>query len=221
MWAKCSASSNPQKAEPLLEAWIEKFGNRVYSPLTRTERVGEEDFILQAAKLAAKYQVGVVAHNDVHFLLNRTILRRMKPVSVLPMVMFWVTTNAPNPTALNNILKRPSKCLNCFQTFQVPLNTYEIAKRCNVSLQLGTYFLPDFPIPRWLYHRHTYFEHLSRTGLEQRLNHLYPVENVVKTGQRFASPYDERIKYEVDIIPENGIPRLLPDRHGFLSSGQK
>ena len=31
-------SSNPQKAEPLLEAWIEKFGNRVYLALTRTHR---------------------------------------------------------------------------------------------------------------------------------------------------------------------------------------
>jgi DNA polymerase-3 subunit alpha len=61
-------SSNPQKAEPLLEAWQEKFGNRVYLALTRTDRAGEEDFIQEAVKLAAKYQIGVVAHNDVHFI---------------------------------------------------------------------------------------------------------------------------------------------------------
>jgi DNA polymerase III, alpha subunit (EC 2.7.7.7) len=30
---KMLCSSNPQKAEPLLEAWIEKFGNRVYLAL--------------------------------------------------------------------------------------------------------------------------------------------------------------------------------------------
>ena len=45
-------SSNPQKAEPLLEEWIEKFGNRVYLALTRTDRPDEEYFIAEAIKLA-------------------------------------------------------------------------------------------------------------------------------------------------------------------------
>src|SRR5690606_34527025 len=60
--------SNPQKAEPLLEEWVEKFGNRVYIALTRTSRPDEDDFILEAVKLAKKYNIGVVAHNDVHFM---------------------------------------------------------------------------------------------------------------------------------------------------------
>lgn len=80
-------SSNPQKAEPLLEEWIEKFGNRVYLALTRTDRPGEEDFIQEAAKLAAKYNIGVVAHNDVHF-IEKKISKRTKLVYVLQMVMF-------------------------------------------------------------------------------------------------------------------------------------
>ncbi|PWF32964.1 DNA polymerase III subunit alpha, partial [Yersinia pestis] len=61
-------SSNPQKAEPLLEEWVEKFGNRVYLALTRTNRPDEDNFILEAVKLAKKYNIGVVAHNDVHFM---------------------------------------------------------------------------------------------------------------------------------------------------------
>ena len=52
-------SGHPQKAEPLLEQWIEKFGNRVYLALTRTNRPQEEDFIQEAVKLAAKYNIGV------------------------------------------------------------------------------------------------------------------------------------------------------------------
>ena len=57
---KMLCSSNPQKAEPLLEEWIEKFGNRVYLALTRTDRPGEEDFIHEAVLLAKKYNIGVV-----------------------------------------------------------------------------------------------------------------------------------------------------------------
>ncbi len=71
--AKCCCSSNPQKAEPLLAEWVEKFGNRVYLPLTRTDRPGEEDFIHEAVKLAKKYNIGVVAHNDVHFITQRRL----------------------------------------------------------------------------------------------------------------------------------------------------
>ena len=65
---KMLCTSNPQKAEPLLEEWIAKFGNRVYLALCRTERSGEDDFNYEALKLAKKYNIGVVAHNDVHFM---------------------------------------------------------------------------------------------------------------------------------------------------------
>ena len=84
-------------------------------------------------------------------------------------------------------------------------NTYQIAKRCNVALQLGTYFLPDFPIPDG-YTIDTYFEHLSRTGLEERLNHLYPIAERDEDWTEIRQPYDDRIKYEVDIILKMGFP---------------
>ncbi|MEC8569403.1 MAG: DNA polymerase III subunit alpha, partial [Pseudomonadota bacterium] len=84
-------------------------------------------------------------------------------------------------------------------------NTYQIAKRCNVELQLGTYFLPDFPIPDG-YTIDTYFEHLSREGLEERLNHLYPIAERDEDWADIRKPYDERIKYEVDIILKMGFP---------------
>ena len=59
-------------------------------------------------------------------------------------------------------------------------NTYHIAKRCNVTLRLGQYFLPDYPIPEG-HTIDTFFAHLSKEGLEERLN------SVMNTGQKFAS----------------------------------
>jgi hypothetical protein len=47
--------------------------------------------------------------------------------------------------------------------------------------------LPDYPIPEG-FTIDTYFEHLSKEGLEERLELLYPVENVMKTGLRFVNP---------------------------------
>ena len=202
---KMLCSSNPQKAEPLMEAWIEKFGDRVYLALTRTERVGEEDFILQAAKLAAKYQIGVVAHNDVHFIEQDDFEAHEARVCIADGYVLS-DDKRPKPYSPEQYFKTAEQMSELFSDIPSALeNTYEIAKRCNVSLQLGTYFLPDFPIPDG-YTIDTYFEHLSRTGLEERLNHLYPVEKRGEDWAEVRQPYDERIKYEVDIILKMGFP---------------
>ncbi|USA45232.1 DNA polymerase III subunit alpha [Acinetobacter sp. C26M] len=202
---KMLSSSNPQKAEPLLEAWIEKFGNRVYLALTRTERVGEEDFIQQAVKLAAKYQIGVVAHNDVHFVKQDDFEAHEARVCIADGYVLG-DDKRPKNYSTEQYFKTGEQMSELFSDIPSAIeNTYHIARRCNVALQLGTYFLPDFPIPDG-YTIDTYFEHLSRTGLEERLNHLYPIEERDDDWAEIRKPYDERIKYEVDIILKMGFP---------------
>ncbi|ENV37425.1 hypothetical protein F959_01548 [Acinetobacter venetianus RAG-1 = CIP 110063] len=198
-------SSNPQKAEPLLEAWIEKFGNRVYLALTRTNRSGEEDFIQQAVKLAAKYQIGVVAHNDVHFVEQDDFEAHEARVCIADGYVLG-DDKRPKNYSTEQYFKTAEQMSELFSDIPSAIeNTYQIAKRCNVELQLGTYFLPDFPIPDG-YTIDTYFEHLSREGLEERLNHLYPIAERDEDWADIRKPYDERIKYEVDIILKMGFP---------------
>ncbi|KXZ63351.1 DNA polymerase III subunit alpha [Acinetobacter venetianus] len=198
-------SSNPQKAEPLLEAWIEKFGNRVYLALTRTNRSGEEDFIQQAVKLAAKYQIGVVAHNDVHFVEQDDFEAHEARVCIADGYVLG-DDKRPKNYSTEQYFKTAEQMSELFSDIPSAIeNTYQIAKRCNVELQLGTYFLPDFPIPDG-YTIDTYFEHLSREGLEERLNHLYPIAERDEDWTDIRKPYDERIKYEVDIILKMGFP---------------
>ena len=198
-------SSNPQKAQPLLEAWIEKFGNRVYLALTRTHRSGEEDFIQQAVKLAAKYQIGVVAHNDVHFVEQDDFEAHEARVCIADGYVLG-DDKRPKNYSTEQYFKTAEQMSELFSDIPSAIeNTYQIAKRCNVELQLGTYFLPDFPIPDG-YTIDTYFEHLSREGLEERLNHLYPIAERDEDWADIRKPYDERIKYEVDIILKMGFP---------------
>lgn len=202
---KMLCSSNPQKAEPLLEDWISKFGNRVYLSLTRTDRVGEEDFIVEAVKLAAKYQIGVVAHNDIHFIEQDDFYAHEARVCIADGYVLG-DDKRPKPYSPEQYFKTAEQMSELFSDIPSAIeNTYQIAKRCNVALQLGTYFLPDFPIPDG-YTIDTYFEHLSREGLEERLNHLYPIDERDEDWPDIRKPYDERIKYEVDIILKMGFP---------------
>lgn len=198
-------SSNPQKAAPLLEAWIEKFGNRVYLALTRTDRPGEEDFIQEAAKLAAQYNVGVVAHNDVHFVEKEDFEAHEARVCIADGYVL-ADDRRPRLYSPEQHFKTSDEMIELFSDIPSAIeNTYNIAKRCNVSLQLGTYFLPDYPIPDG-FTIDTYFEHLSKVGLEERLDYLYPVEKRGEDWPDIRKPYDERIDYEVGIILKMGFP---------------
>ena len=84
---KMLVSSNPQKAEPLLEEWIAKFGDRVYLALTRTNRPYEDDFISEASN----WRVNIILvwwHTMMCILFMQPIMKRMKHGYVLPMVMY-------------------------------------------------------------------------------------------------------------------------------------
>lgn len=202
---KMLCSSNPQKAEPLLEAWQEKFGNRVYLALTRTDRPGEEDYIGEAVKLAAKYHVGVVAHNDIHFIERDDFDAHEARVCIADGYVL-ADNRRPRIYSPEQYFKTTADMVELFSDIPSALeNTYYIAQRCNVSLQLGTYFLPDYPIPDG-FTIDTYFEHLSKVGLEERLNHLYPIEMRDEDWPEIRKPYDERIEYEVGIILKMGFP---------------
>ncbi|MPW44920.1 DNA polymerase III subunit alpha [Acinetobacter guerrae] len=202
---KMLCSSNPQKAEPLLQAWQEKFGNRVYLALTRTDRVGEEDYIQEAVKLAAQYNVGVVAHNDVHFVERDDFEAHEARVCIADGYVL-ADDRRPRNYSPEQYFKTAEEMSELFSDIPSALeNTYYIAQRCNVSLQLGTYFLPDYPIPEG-FTIDSYFEHLSRVGLEERLELLYPVGERDEDWSEIRKPYDERIKYEVDIILKMGFP---------------
>ncbi|MDX1677692.1 DNA polymerase III subunit alpha, partial [Arsukibacterium sp.] len=80
-------------------------------------------------------------------------------------------------------------------------NSVEIARRCNVTIRLGEYFLPAFPTGGMT--DADFLVHKSREGLEQRLLQLFPDE----TERQAKRPaYDERLQIELDVINQMGFP---------------
>ncbi|MFW2148131.1 DNA polymerase III subunit alpha [Acinetobacter sp. TY1] len=198
-------SAYPEKAEPLLEQWIEKFGNRVYLALTRTQRPMEEDFIQEAVKLAAKYNIGVVALNDVHFIRAEDYEAHEARVCIADGYVLGDSKRPKNYTP-EQYFKSSAEMIELFSDIPSAIeNTIQIAKRCTVSLRLGFNDLPDYPIPEG-HTIETYFEHLSEVGLEERLDVLYPLEKRDEDWAEIRQPYDERLKYELDIINKMGFP---------------
>ena len=80
-------------------------------------------------------------------------------------------------------------------------NTVLIAQRCNVTLRLGQYFLPQFPTGELS--TEDYLVMKAKEGLEERLVFLFPDEKV-RAERR--PEYDERLQVELDVINQMGFP---------------
>ena len=81
-------------------------------------------------------------------------------------------------------------------------NSVEIAKRCNVTVTLGEYVLPDFPTEGLSIE--DYLVKVSEEGLQERLEFLFDKD--APDFEEKRKPYDERLKVELDVINNMGFP---------------
>ena len=80
-------------------------------------------------------------------------------------------------------------------------NTLEIAKRRNLEISFGEYFLPDYPIPQGM----TIDEYLisvSKQGLEDINLSLF--NSTDDNAEQRLTTYQDRLKFELDIIIQMG-----------------
>ena len=81
-------------------------------------------------------------------------------------------------------------------------NSVEIAKRCNLTVELGKSKLPLFPIPDGM-DENAYLIERAEDGLAQRMKELYPDEG--KRAELFPV-YAERLRFETGTIVQMGFP---------------
>lgn len=198
---------NKDLAEKRLQEWQAAFPNRYYLELQRTGREGEEDYIHAAIDLAVKYQVPVVATNDVRFVASSDFDAHEARVCINSGHVL-ADPKRPKPYSQQQYLRSPTEMQALFADIPSAIeNTVEIAKRCNVSLTLGKNYLPQFPIPAGMT-TEAYFCKVGEEGLEERLDFLFG-EQFPRGTPAFAEkrkPYDERLRIELDVINKMGFP---------------
>ncbi|SCZ56016.1 DNA polymerase III subunit alpha [Thiohalomonas denitrificans] len=190
-------------AARLLTEWIRLFGDNFYLELMRTGREGEEDYLHGAIELAMAMGVPVVATNDVRFLDKGDYDSHEVRVCIHE----GRTLDDPRRSrrySEQQYLRSPQEMAELFSDIPEALeNSVEIARRCNLELKLGTYYLPDFPVPAGMT-MDEYFRQLSREGLENRLKTLFDTE--APEFSELRRPYDERLERELGVITQMGFP---------------
>ena len=196
-------SSRYAEAETALRQMMSLFPDRFYLELQRTNRADEEDYIHAAVTLAEHCDCPVVATNDVRFIESSEFEAHEARVCI------YEGRALDDPRrerrySESQYLKSPEEMTELFSDIPEALeNTVEIAKRCNVDLKFGEYFLPDYPIPEGMT-IDEFLVQVSEEGLEQRLHSLFDTSTDDYPAKREA--YYQRLKFELDIIIQMGFP---------------
>jgi DNA polymerase-3 subunit alpha len=196
-------ANNPALAEEYLANWMQLFPGRFFIELQRTGRAFEEQYIQQSVALAQQYSVPVVASNDVRFLDASDY--DAHEVRVCICSGFTLDDNRrPKSYSDQQYLRSSEEMIELFKDIpQAIENTVNIAQACNVTIHLGTNYLPEFPIPEG-FTTDSYFRDVSEKGLEARMQFLQEQLPEGETLDRKA--YIDRLNIELDVIIKMGFP---------------
>ena len=198
---KALLKGNPATVESVVSFYKQHFSDNYYIELIRTKRTQEEDYLHLAVELATVEQLPVVATNEVVFLKPENFEAHEIRVAIFDGYTLD-DKRRPKRFSEEQYLKTPEQMAELFSDIPEALqNSVEIAKRCNVTVQLGTYFLPDYPTGSLKIE--DFLVKVSKDGLEERLQFLFPDEadRAVKRVE-----YDERLQVELDVINQMGFP---------------
>ncbi|MDX1694358.1 MAG: DNA polymerase III subunit alpha [Ketobacteraceae bacterium] len=196
-------NDKPEKARAVIREMMTYFPDRFYLELQRTSRADDETYVHKAVELAAEFDCPVVATNDVRF-LDRDDYEAHEVRVCIKEGWTLEDTSRKRSYSEEQYLKSPEEMAELFSDIPEAIeNTLEIARRCSLEIPLGTYYLPDYPVPEGMT-IDSYLEHIAKEGLEERLEFLFD-----KNDPEFAEirkPYDERLRIELDVIIQMGFP---------------
>jgi DNA polymerase-3 subunit alpha len=192
-----------EQAAARLRTWMGMYPDRFYLELQRSGREYEDAYLHAAVELAGQLDCPVVATNDVRFL----DASEFEAHEVRVCIHEGRTLDDPRRArsySEEQYLKSPADMCELFSDIPEAVeNTVEIARRCNVNLELGKPCLPDYPVPAGLT-MDEYFRKASHEGLDMRL-----AKHFDSTAPEFPETqreYRERLDFELDVITQMGFP---------------
>ncbi len=197
------------------------FPHRFYIELQRAGRPEDERHVVAAVQMAARLKLPVVATHPVQFLGYEDYEAHEARVCISEGEILGNNRRVRKFTR-EQYFKSQSQMLVLFDDIPTAIaNSVEIAKRCNLTLELGKPMLPNYPTPEVDGVRlpiDAYFRHASHDGLNERLAHLYPDEKV-RDAQR--PRYVERLDFEINVILNMGFPGYFLIVGDFINWAKK
>ncbi|OPH55361.1 DNA polymerase III subunit alpha [Vibrio campbellii] len=198
---KALLKGNRKVVDSCVEFYNQYFPDRFYLELVRTGRPDEETYLHFAIELAEEVELPVVATNEVVFISEDLFDAHEIRVAIHDGYTLE-DPRRPKNYSPEQYLRTEEEMCELFADIPEALeNSVEIAKRCNVTVRLGEYFLPAFPTEGM--EETDFLVMKSREGLEERLEFLFPDKEERKQRR---PEYDDRLQIELDVINQMGFP---------------
>ncbi|WP_394200391.1 DNA polymerase III subunit alpha [Shewanella waksmanii] len=198
---KALLKGNHNQVNELLSFYQQHFPQRYYLELIRTGRVDEERYLHMAVDLSTQTGVPVVATNQVVFMQPEQFEAHEIRVAIHDGFTL-ADPRRPKKYSEQQYFRSEDEMCELFSDIPEALaNSVEIAKRCNVTVRLNEYFLPNFPTGDLSIE--DYLVAVSEKGLQERLEFLFPDE---EERAKRRPEYDERLDVELKVINNMGFP---------------
>ncbi|WP_144108383.1 DNA polymerase III subunit alpha [Paraburkholderia sp. BCC1886] len=196
------AAGNEEAARRNAQRWATVFPGGFYIELQRCGQPGGEQYVQQAVALAAALRLPVVATHPMQFMTPDDFTAHEARVCISEGDILANPRRSKRFTS-EQYFRTQDEMAAAFADIPSALaNSVEIAKRCNLTLELGKPKLPLFPTPDGM-SLDDYLVQLSKEGLEKRLEQLYPLESE-RDAQR--ETYYQRLEFECGTIIKMGFP---------------
>jgi len=205
------AADNAKQAERLAREWHEIFPGRYYLELQRLGKnaavvgasgVPVETYVQRALALASKMKLPVVATHPVQF-VKRDDFRAHEARVCIAQGYTLSDQRRPKLFSQEQYFTTQAEMARTFNDVpQALANSVEIARRCNLEIELGKTRLPPFQTPNNV-SLDDYLRIRAAEGLERRLPLLFPD---AAQRAREAPRYHERLGFEIKTIQQMGFP---------------
>ena len=191
-----------QRAGELALELASIFPHRFYIELQRAGRADDEAHVAAAVQLAARMKLPVVATHPVQFTKPDDYEAHEARVCIAEGEILGNLRRVRRFTR-EQYFKSAAQMEQLFADVPSAIaNTIEIARRCNLVLELGKPRLPAFPTPDAM-PIEDYFRVTSHRGLAERMLRLYP--DAAKRDLEMPR-YVQRLEFEIDTILTMGFP---------------
>ena len=207
------AQGNAKLAHSHANAWASLVPGAYYVELQRVGQAGERSYNDAALDLASELQLPVVATHPVQFLAREDFKAHEARVCIAQGYVLG-DQRRKREFAEEQYFKTQAEMAELFADVPEALeNAVEVAKRCNLELELGKNRLPLYPTPEGIT-LDDYLAEQSRAGLERRLAQLYADESLRETKH---AQYAARLEFEIKTIVQMGFPGYFLIVADFIS----
>jgi DNA polymerase-3 subunit alpha len=200
-------------SERRIDQWLSMFPCRTYIEITRLGLAEETAFNARAIAFAEKHRLPLLAGNDVRF-LDADDYEAHEARVCIASGRVLDDPKRPRETSREQYLKSPEQMAELFHDLPQALrNSVELARRCTLELSLGTYYLPDFPVPDG-YTLDSWIRRQAEDGLTQRIQRHGTAHN------RQMQDYADRLRTELDVISGMGFTGYFLIVADFINWGK-